>query len=761
MNKRVFFTALVVWAAAFVLGFALCSIWLVPEPPAVQPLNRQADFPGPAKTAPSVVTPAETQTTPALAGPSQTADVAQKPSGLPVTDVLVSRLCSSIYTGDFAQAAQQLKALDSAGSKAVTRLSMVLQEYQAIQKQSELARQQAYKEEMDRLAEFRTAADVNDIAAVLSAIDNLQEFADEKQKKELLQDAFVKQLIEKAIEKAVEYEAEHRWLDAYISCYFWLKQLDEENKTWSDYAGRLYDKAIIKASLEDSPCETWRQRYEGVTKSMFTRTIKWLDLYHVEVIDYSDMASKALQRCRFLGEVLSLTKALESDFPRPDSTGLLIWSVGLQTIRSGLEDSPTSFGRDKFIAVFEDVLALNNIAIKLPEAVLIAQFAEAALAAIDHYTNLVWPYQTPDFEKNLTKEFTGIGIEISKADGPLKVASLLPDTPAYTSGLDAGDVIEAIDNVSTDDMSLHCAVRKITGPKGTDVTLTVQHIGVDQSEDITITRDRIIVPTVRGWQRLKRGNWRYIIDEQSNIGYIYITDFVEKTSADFEKTLTELESKGLAGLVLDLRSNQGGYLKSGVEVADKFVRRGPIVSTRTRFGLDRLEKANKAGTHPDYPLAVLINENSASASEIVAGALQDPLHRRAVLVGARTFGKGSVQTINTYPKGGAQLKYTMAYYHLPSGQRVAGKYVMEKAGKKDWGIAPDVEVKLRSDERRKMQAVQKDNSVLVKAGHNSQAAPVTRHTIEQTLEADHQLAVALLLVKTKLVEAKTLATLIH
>jgi carboxyl-terminal processing protease len=151
-------------------------------------------------------------------------------------------------------------------------------------------------------------------------------------------------------------------------------------------------------------------------------------------------------------------------------------------------------------------------------------------------------------------------------------------------------------------------------------------------------------------------------------------------------------------------------------------------------------------------LVILINSLSASASEIVAGALADPLHNRAILVGERTHGKGSVQGIISYPKGGAQLKYTMAYYHLPSGQRVKSRDEVKKQGGEDWGVGPGIKVKLRSDEIKKMFDVHRDNDVLVGADHDKEALPLRKHTIEESLSADPQLAVGLLVVKSKLIQ---------
>jgi carboxyl-terminal processing protease len=328
----------------------------------------------------------------------------------------------------------------------------------------------------------------------------------------------------------------------------------------------------------------------------------------------------------------------------------------------------------------------------------------------------------------------------------------LPDTPAYNSGLDAGDVIESVDGVPTKDMPIGCAVKNITGPAGTKVTLMVKHEGQQQAKQITITRAKITVPTIRGWERDEEGKWRYMVDEENKIGYIRMTSFSEKTASDMEEALNNLERSGMKGLILDLRYNSGGYFDSAVNVADAFLDEGLIVITRPRFGIPDYKEAHSKGTHPNYPMVVLINTGSASASEIVAGALADPKHHRATLIGERTHGKGVVQGITKYPGDGAQLKYTMAYYHLPSGQRVKSKEEAEKEGTKDWGIGPDVAVELRSDELRRMFDIQRDNDVLVKAGHDAAAMPLKRHTLEQTIDADPQLETGILVIKSKLIQ---------
>jgi len=695
--------------------------------------------------------------------------------------IVVKAACELIYQGQFGAAGdliqQQLEVrpgpvgadqTSTDGQSQLGRLVEIVREYQGISQRRQSAREAAYAEKLGELEKFRAAAesndvnDANDISKVLVAIAKVSDFANEQQKEELLSDSFVKGAFQKAIEQAAEFESKGKWLDAYTTCYWWLaERIEPENKRYSDYADQLVEKANIVASFQDSPCETRKQRYAGVKKQMFVRAIDALNFNYVGIIDYRQMASKSVRRCQLLTEVVNASSVVRDALGVSEyDTGnrrydkkLSAWSAALGAILDEVNQSLMGVSKDKFIDFFEKVLAVNKTTVELPELVLIAQFAEAALSALDPYTVMVWPTQIPDFQKEMTKEFTGIGIEISKRKGLLTVASLLPDTPAYNSGLDAGDVIEQVDGVETKDMSLACAVKNITGPKGTKVKLTIRRPGEDETRDITITRARIIVPPIRGWQRTETGKWLYIIDETNRIGYVRVTSFDSRTAGDLEKVLSELEAEGLKGLILDLRFNTGGLLDSAVAITDKFLEEGQIVTTRPRSWVSSSYAwAHKEKTHPNYPLVVLINRFSASASEIVAGALADKAHNRATLVGERTHGKGSVQGIANYPGGGAQLKYTMAYYHLPSGQRVESQEAMKKQGRSDWGVRPNVEVKLRSDELKKMNEIQRDNDVLVKAGHDKGAVPLKKHSVDETLAADPQLAVAVLVVKCKLIE---------
>lgn len=674
------------------------------------------------------------------------------------TDSNIEVIRQLICQGKFADAGK-LIAQDTSGGR-LKELSVIVRQYELMQARREAAREAKFKEQLAELEKLKVAADGNDANGTksLTIVTMACEFASEAQKKELLSQPFVRQTIEKSIAKADEMESKGKWLDVYINCYSLLAVIEQDNRRYSDHAEKLLEKANIAASFQNSPCETSGERFEGVSESLFIKAVGVLNYNYVNPIGYQDMVYASLKRCQLLAEVMDkasddAVSSFGKPFAVPERNKLGLFSSGLAAIANDMAKSMAGVSEDKFVDIFDKVLELNATTAKLPKAVVISQFAEASLEALDPYTVIVWPKQKQDFEKAMTNEFSGIGVEITKEKGVLAIASLLPDTPAYNSGLDAGDVIEKVNGTATKDLSIMCAVHMIMGPPGTKVTLTIKRPGQEQTQDVTLTRAKITVPTLRGWTR-SNGKWQYVIDEQNKIGYVRLTNFSERTSSDFEKILNQLESQGMKGLILDLRFNSGGYLNSAVDISDKFLDKGTIVITRPRFWVSSTyASAHKSGTHPNYPLVVLVNKFSASASEIVAGALADKVHKRAILVGERTHGKGSVQGIATFPEGDAQLKYTMAYYYLPSGQRVESQDAMKKQGRKDWGVGPDVEVILNAEELKDMMDVQRDNDVLVKADHDSGSTPLKKHTLEETLASDPQLETGILVIKTKLTEA--------
>ena len=709
----------------------------------------------------------------------------QGPATTSTESAFVEQACKLIYQGRFEAADSLIRQASTNRSNPLgataRQLVYIADEYKQIAEYRQSTQETAYSQTLADLEKLKEPGDVNDtrdtndITAALSVIAKAGEFAGSKQKEQLLSDAFVKEIIQTAIDNAATHEVEGKWLEAYTNCYGWLVAIDPNNEGYSDHAQELLDKATLAMVFEDSPCETSEERFLGVREDMFVRAVNFLNSHYVSILNYNEMATKALEQCKLLAEVIGTSSRFSTELEGNGTSNtnvmniawepkeLSAWCAAIDGILDELGDASSKLSRKDFLKIFETTLELNKATVDLPRTILISQFAEASLAALDPYTVIVWPRQMQDFEQMMTNEFMGIGIEISKQKGLLTVSSLLIDTPAFHSTLDAGDVIEKVNGLSTKDMTLFCAAKKIKGPAGTKVKLTVRRPNDDEAVedtvfDVTIVRDKIVVPTVRGWQRTHEGKWLHMLDEENKIGYVRLTGFSTDTAFGLERVLQELEDQGLRGLIMDLRYNTGGLLDSAVAVADKFIDDGWIVKRQPRAGqMAIFEYAHRRGTHPNLPLVILINSSSASASEIVAGALADEVNKRAILVGTRTHGKGSVQGITSYIGKGAQLKYTQAYYHLPSGQRVESRDAMEKLGRKDWGVGPNIEVELRSDEIKKLAEVQRHNDVLVKADHEDANENFKKHTIEETLDADPQLAVGLLAVRSKLIQAETLA----
>jgi carboxyl-terminal processing protease len=282
-------------------------------------------------------------------------------------------------------------------------------------------------------------------------------------------------------------------------------------------------------------------------------------------------------------------------------------------------------------------------------------------------------YLTPELYKDLQMDtqgrFGGLGIEITVKGGVLTVVSPIEDTPAFKAGIKPGDMIFKIEDEFTKDMTLVDAVKKMRGPKGTKINLSIKREGVPELIDFTLMRDTIRVQSVRS---------RVL---ESGYGYIRLAQFQERSDRDVQKALEKLaaEKSGLKGLVLDLRNNPGGLLTQAVRIADLFLDSGLIVYTEGRIESQKQKYfAQKDGSWIDFPMVVLVNGGSASASEIVAGALQD--HKRAVVLGTKTFGKGSVQTILPLDDNSA-LRLTTARYFTPSGRSIQAT-----------GIVPDIVV---------------------------------------------------------------------
>src|SRR6202167_1056442 len=308
---------------------------------------------------------------------------------------------------------------------------------------------------------------------------------------------------------------------------------------------------------------------------------------------------------------------------------------------------------------------------KPDDSKLVKSAISGMLSGLDPHSSYMDAKSFRDMQVQTRGEFGGLGIEVTMEDGLIKVVSPIDDTPASKAGILANDIITMLDDEQVQGLTLNQAVEKMRGPVNTKIRLKVIRKGADNPIDVTLVRDNIRVRSVRA--RV----------EGDDIGYIRITTFNEQTTEGLKKEINNLNTQlgdKLKGFVIDLRNNPGGLLEEAVTVSDTFLERGEIVSTRGRNAEETQRRSARPGDlTKGKPLIVLINGGSASASEIVAGALQD--HKRATLIGTRSFGKGSVQTIIPLGAGNGALRLTTARYYTPSGGSIQAK-----------GITPDIEV---------------------------------------------------------------------
>jgi carboxyl-terminal processing protease len=323
---------------------------------------------------------------------------------------------------------------------------------------------------------------------------------------------------------------------------------------------------------------------------------------------------------------------------------------------------------DLFSDAFERVRA--NYVRPVQDGELIDNAIQGMVSALDPHSSYMDAKSFADMQIQTKGEFGGLGIEVTMEDGLIKVVSPIDDTPAAKAGIKPGDFIAAIDNVPVQGMALNDAITKMRGPAGSKITLTILRNGAKKPFDLTLTRAIVQVDSVK-WRR------------EGDVAYIRLTGFNEQTDPGLQKAVRDLKKEigpALKGYVLDLRNNPGGLLDQAISVSDDLLNSGEIVSTRGRHAEDTQRYDAKAGDITGgKPIVVLINGGTASASEIVAGALQD--HRRATVLGMTSFGKGSVQTVIPLGDGGGALRLTTARYYTPSGHSIQAR-----------GIIPDIAV---------------------------------------------------------------------
>lgn len=366
--------------------------------------------------------------------------------------------------------------------------------------------------------------------------------------------------------------------------------------------------------------------------------------------------------------------------------GLAINHIGFAEKQQGLQQKEKKDDLYKELELFADAISVirSDYVDEIKSKDLMYGAMKGMLSSLDPYSQFMDPDTYNEMKIETEGEFGGIGIEITIKDDLLTIITPIEDTPAYKAGLKAGDKIVKIDDAITKDLTLIEAVKKLRGKPGTDVKMTILRESEKKLLDFTITRSIIKIDSIKKAEMVEEG-----------IGYIRLVEFQENTPRELLEALKKLEAQNLKGLILDLRNNPGGLLDVAVDVAGKFLGEGKlVVSTKGRVESQNTEfKSKNKNDHLNYPLVVLLNSGSASASEIVAGAIQD--HRRGIIVGTKSFGKGSVQTVVPMSDGSA-LRLTTSKYFTPKGRSIHGE-----------GIAPDIVVEYEEPSKKEKELEEK------------------------------------------------------
>lgn len=420
----------------------------------------------------------------------------------------------------------------------------------------------------------------------------------------------------------------------------------------------------------------------------------------------------------------------------------LAWTVSIILIAILAFSLPGSMGaRDDdyaFVRTLVDIhrqVAMNYVE-PVNEEKLHEGAIEGMLGQLDPFTVYIPPQQQEQFDRMLEGSFKGVGIQLDQTpEGKTEVVAPIDGSPAFKAGVEAGDIIEKVNGTSVEGLRLPEVTKKISGKLGTPVTITVEHAN-GETEDLTMVRDEIVVPTLKGYTRDEKNNWDYYISENPKIAYVRMTQFTPDTAENLRGILNKCLSEGMKGFILDLRFNPGGRLDEAVATIDMFIDHGVIVSTKGRNRPEHVEYATAAGTLPDFPMIVLVNDHSASAAEIVSGSLMD--NKRALVIGQRTYGKGSVQEVIPLDSNAGELKLTVAYYYLPSG-----RLVHRKKGATDWGVDPQISIPLDTEAEQKVIDERVEMESFRRPTSKPATQPTTVKAVLTTQPSDPQLQQAL------------------
>ncbi|MFQ5424160.1 MAG: S41 family peptidase [Phycisphaerae bacterium] len=624
-----------------------------------------------------------------------------------------------VLAGDFNSAVSTLESVQriEPGHETVKSAISWLRNAQTLADSRERLRARNLELEIDKSNEFVEKKDWSE--AVRHAATALLHARD---REAFIEQPWLKDIIEHGRAEIEKYKSEGAWRDALI-LYNLLLEFDPDNPEYKDGFKLCRQRAHFELVYDKKGA--WKSDLRGIDKSVVHDIVQKIDDDYVRDVDFKKLCIAGLKNLLILSETPELVEV----FPELGDKDLLDpFAARLRNLIARHVKRREHFGSRAVTAVFRRVLAANRDSVRLPESVLVDEFVSGLLEPLDKFTTVIWPSEVEEFNKYTRGEFIGVGIQITKQEsGFLRVESPLENSPAYNAGIQPGDLITAVDGTSTADMSsIMQAVNLITGRPNTEVILTIRNPTTQEEREITLAREKIKIHTVHGDHRdpTKPTQWDYMIDPDFGVCYVRVSSFMEKTVDDLEDALVQMRADGCRGLILDLRFNPGGLLTSALGMCELFLNEGtPIAKTKGRSTHEERFEArpsHKRAHFGDIPLIVLVNDYSASASEIVAGALSGL--KEACIIGQRTFGKGSVQRLIPVARNQAYLKLTTDRYYVPDKDAPDQWYLLNKEeGAKTWGIDPHIEVAVIPQENRKILRLRRQRDLL--KGKNQKELP--------------------------------------
>lgn len=669
------------------------------------------------------------------------------------------------------------------------------------------------KREADRAAKLKEVnetldGEIADAAAKTDFVDHAIALADamrsaveiqilSKDEDAFMADGRITRLIRDTDEAAHDAEAKGDWMLA-NELYARLSALLEKEGSYKDdverlnrrlsmirlYAPEKFRELVAEQRArhgEDPPPpynpygDTYEEKLEPISARAVERALQHAMFKHVDLAEKGAMGPMlisgldALETLVTTSELAEVLPGLADENARDEF--LRFVRKQREQIRERQDDPARGVGLAELNMTISRMLSVNRFSINLYEQALLHEFGNGAMSALDTYSAIIWPDEIKRFQRSTRGEFVGVGIQIEMDDlQNIRVVTPLEGTPAQRAGIQTGDLIREVDGHSTIGFTLDQAVEVITGPRNTEVTLTIERDedGKATRHTYTLKRARIELPTVRGWQKIAPGDeteaWDWFVDPDDGIGYVRLTSFSNHTTERFDAAIAQMREHGLNGLVLDLRFNPGGLLDEAVSISNRFIDSGVIVKTEDASGTVRSREfarhLSKDISLRDIPVTVLINEGSASASEIVSGAIQAEAHAddglRATLVGRRSFGKGSVQNVFSLTADNSMMmKLTTQYYKLRGD-----KIIHRRPGASVWGIDPDVNVEMLPEQIVEAAKIRRDADVLALDENGRIIANPDRPDPDKLLDVggDLQLQAALVVLQGEINAGNTAVT---